>query len=560
MDPLSVLSVASSVAGLLTAAKEISSAISKIKASHKNGGREILEIKRTVDNLRTVFTQLQLLLLQQAAIDPDRASMLLVEEIVSTLTACVMTFSDLHGCINGLKGEDSLGLVNSIRWAARSSELKGCLQNLESHKTSLTLMLTILTWYVIRAISPVMSTNPNLSQSADSAGAAAAEVKILVASVLESNKFLARRMSLLERNLLPTSLSDGYRDSASVFSSGTARAQRYSTVQLNGDEESHTQQPFTFQFEPDLNSSWVYRRNQARGSNTFTITSSTRMSKTWSLLSGISLSQISNIAIQALPIHKGDLLNSEYYIFEAIKPQDHVLQYRSLSKRGDLASPDAHVVQYPKLIIQNDGRKTYALRKVEEESSKEMEEAMVQQPTLDDYLDVRKEPKRPKPKLKLDTSCIPTAPWPPSSVIHGQTSKVQHSRSNSKPDTPILRPVATQSSSEDDRPKLRLEVQKSQRAEFHPMGDLTLALLPENGHMVYSSATGIDDESDGAQIAADSSASKPSKGGVSQIFWLAKSVSKYRPQESRSEAGFPYLTYERYQVSKPAITCNKIAD
>jgi hypothetical protein len=144
MDPLSV---AASVAGLLTAAKEVSSAIDRIVTARRKGFKEIIAIKSTVDTLRSVLLQLQLLLLSRASINRERASLILVDEVVVTLTACVMTFSDLDGCMKGLEADQKLDLMDSIRWASKDTELKSYLRDLEAHKTSLTLMMSILTWY-----------------------------------------------------------------------------------------------------------------------------------------------------------------------------------------------------------------------------------------------------------------------------------------------------------------------------------------------------------------------------------------------------------------------------
>lgn len=143
MDPLSV---AASVAGLLTAAKEVSSAIDKIVKGRKKGSKEMTEIKSTIVTLRSVLLQLQLLLLSRASIDRERASLILVDEVVVTLTACVMIFSDLDGCMKGLESDQQFGLLDSIRWAAKATELKGYLLNLEAQKASLTLIMNILTW------------------------------------------------------------------------------------------------------------------------------------------------------------------------------------------------------------------------------------------------------------------------------------------------------------------------------------------------------------------------------------------------------------------------------
>jgi len=143
MDPLSV---AASIAGLLSAAKEVSSIIRRIASSRKTGIREINEILITVQILRSVLLHLQLLLCSPSVISAAGSSLIMVEEVVVTLSGCVMTFSDLDGCIRDLDTEDRLGFLDSARWATRTPELKKYLDKLESHKSSLGLILNILTW------------------------------------------------------------------------------------------------------------------------------------------------------------------------------------------------------------------------------------------------------------------------------------------------------------------------------------------------------------------------------------------------------------------------------
>jgi hypothetical protein len=143
MDPLSV---AASIVGLLAAAQQISSAMGGIASAKAKGSKELSSVKITVDTLRSILLQLQLLLLDRASINPERASLILVEEVVVTLTACVATFSDLDVCLKGLRSDEQLGLLDVMRWATKAPELKLLLQHLEAHKTSLILMLNIITW------------------------------------------------------------------------------------------------------------------------------------------------------------------------------------------------------------------------------------------------------------------------------------------------------------------------------------------------------------------------------------------------------------------------------
>lgn len=70
-----------------------------------------------------------------------------------------------------------------------------------------------------------------------------------------------------------------------------------------------------FTFEDDLNTSWVYKRSVSRGPSAFSIATSTKLTQSWSLLSGLSLSNISNIAVQCLPIYEHDLQNRKLYRF-----------------------------------------------------------------------------------------------------------------------------------------------------------------------------------------------------------------------------------------------------
>jgi hypothetical protein len=75
MEPLSI---SMAIIGLMKTAHEVSSTIRKIVSSKKNGCKEIKDVKSTVDTLRSVLLQLQLLLLNHAKVDDRRDSMILL--------------------------------------------------------------------------------------------------------------------------------------------------------------------------------------------------------------------------------------------------------------------------------------------------------------------------------------------------------------------------------------------------------------------------------------------------------------------------------------------------
>ena len=107
---------------------------------------EIKEMKTSVDAFRTVLSQLQSMLLGKSRVGRNRTSLILVEQIVIMLSACVTTFSDLDVFLESLGTDAKIGLLNRIRWATKTSTIQEHMQMLEVHKSTLTLMMTILTW------------------------------------------------------------------------------------------------------------------------------------------------------------------------------------------------------------------------------------------------------------------------------------------------------------------------------------------------------------------------------------------------------------------------------
>ena len=71
-----------------------------------------------------------------------------------------------------------------------------------------------------------------------------------------------------------------------------------------------------YAFEEVLETSWVYKRAARQGEEgNFSIISAADRTASWSMLSGLSLSDISFIAVLALPVYEHDISNSEVYTF-----------------------------------------------------------------------------------------------------------------------------------------------------------------------------------------------------------------------------------------------------
>ena len=102
-----------------------------------------------------------------------------------------------------------------------------------------------------------------------------------------------------------------------------------------------------FAFEEDLLASRVYRKPLYSKSGDSLITSAARTTA-WSILSGISLTDVSNISILAVPIYAHEISNSARYIFGDFQPEnlamegrevasDPVQQTSKVEKRGGFA-------------------------------------------------------------------------------------------------------------------------------------------------------------------------------------------------------------------------------
>lgn len=137
MDPLSV---AASVTGLLLAGAKIAVLIRTLVDAPSVVQAVGLEIHHFV----VVLAQLQPFVMGSSSADHTRTSMIEVQQIQIILTGCVLTFSDLQTAIDSLGQRSTLRA--RVRWALAESSIKELVQRLRDHKSSLTLILTILTW------------------------------------------------------------------------------------------------------------------------------------------------------------------------------------------------------------------------------------------------------------------------------------------------------------------------------------------------------------------------------------------------------------------------------
>jgi len=140
----------------------------------------------------------------------------------------------------------------------------------------------------------------------------------LVKATLEQNAILNQRLAAVESRdyLRQVSVQPTISKLTTSKESENSPATNWrDTVGENAEPPTWQRNSRGFAFEELLMNSRVYRNAARDSSDAFSIITSAGRTASWSMLSGLSLSEISHIAILALPIYAADITNKEAYDF-----------------------------------------------------------------------------------------------------------------------------------------------------------------------------------------------------------------------------------------------------
>jgi len=155
LDPLSVIAA---VFGLVATSAKISSTAKQLYDSRKDAPTSIRRIGEEMDQLHLIFGQVQMLLEghAQKKLSRSRLGMLPLHHLMTILSGCVLAYSSLDKKLSEVAGlvqnrtttgTRSMGLGARVRWALwKEVEAAAILVELERHKSSLHMMLTIIQW------------------------------------------------------------------------------------------------------------------------------------------------------------------------------------------------------------------------------------------------------------------------------------------------------------------------------------------------------------------------------------------------------------------------------
>lgn len=143
MDPLSVTA---SVFGLLTAGAKITSVLFEFSNNVLGAPGVARNLMQEMNDIEAALHSLQAYISGRAQLSAERGALIQLEHVLTTLTGCVTTYSDLQRIVDGLDTRPEMSTMAKLKWSHQESTISLVLQRLQNHKLSLTLMLTIIQW------------------------------------------------------------------------------------------------------------------------------------------------------------------------------------------------------------------------------------------------------------------------------------------------------------------------------------------------------------------------------------------------------------------------------
>ncbi|KAI5842338.1 ankyrin repeat-containing domain protein [Tricharina praecox] len=319
------LSIASAVVGLLQASLKIIGFVSKVADAPIIARDLLVEVRA----MRIILHQLHTFIDNCSDYDDcsdydeDDRSQVDLEDLVTILTGCVCAFSELDAVLDRYPtGDDPrFDLWDRVRWATKEKELTRIVRNLQSHKTSVSGLLSIVT-------------AKQASTARKQARLAREDLKSLVAILLSVPTLSERMASFATPSMAnhPSSIftesPSGPRGAPTSFS----RVCRGKKWLLTFHEVERPLSTFLLTCEPILAKTWVYQK-AARNASTQSLDTIRTTGSGWSQFSGVSLDKMSNLSVIRLPVYAVELVNGDVYQQGQIRTFDSSVATKTASPR-----------------------------------------------------------------------------------------------------------------------------------------------------------------------------------------------------------------------------------
>ncbi|KAJ9149383.1 hypothetical protein NKR23_g4304 [Pleurostoma richardsiae] len=290
-DPLSI---AASITGLVAAARKIYTVLSGFTASVSNAPEIVQATLAEVVQMKSALIEVQQLMDAVETLPPDRKALIRLDHITITFSQCTIILTELESVVCDRFVTDAR-LTSRLRWALGESEKKiaRLLPRLESQRSCLTLMMSILR---CRSDLEALRDRDRLQETLE--------------NVLGQNVDLTTRLEKLETVLNDEERLVRLTGTESVMSRKTITTGSTTVLDTPNRENSSQQTPRSpldsRDFEVLLEASWVYRRVRSDECDK-SISSYTMQSSGWSVLSTLSLNDISIVSVFRIPVTVDDI-------------------------------------------------------------------------------------------------------------------------------------------------------------------------------------------------------------------------------------------------------------
>jgi hypothetical protein len=306
-----VLEIAAAIIGIIAAAGKVLEVVSPMVSSFQNVDSLVATVHTETNQIRIILPGLKAMLDDLESMTSRRKAMIKVDQLLTTLTDGVLLFDELEFLVRNLSAHHS-NVIHRAKWLRKEKALSSLILRLQSFKSSIGVMLHIVQWYadVAKLVRASLTDN---SESDSEARVNAQTLLTLTSSLLQSNRELSSRLAHLEDQLGTTMSLCTHRPGSLAPSDDTiTRATILSRTEHLNLLTNDTETIRSFEFEKDLEASWVYQKMTRNTTDASFCTSLVR-SHAWTALTEISLSDISVISVVALPISLFELENAYHY-------------------------------------------------------------------------------------------------------------------------------------------------------------------------------------------------------------------------------------------------------
>jgi hypothetical protein len=136
-DPLSI---AASVAGLLGTATKIYSVLSDFISTVVDAPNSARSTLTAIEEMKLALESVKQLIDTVSSLPSKRKAMIQLDHLTITFSHCILTLSELESlvCFDGF--------MRRLKWTWEEKKVLRLLPRVESQKTSLLLMMTVLQW------------------------------------------------------------------------------------------------------------------------------------------------------------------------------------------------------------------------------------------------------------------------------------------------------------------------------------------------------------------------------------------------------------------------------